>query len=63
MLIKDKIKYDSYIFLRPDLEILEKIDINYILSTSNNKNLIVTPYWHSGAKGKQLLTEFRFINV
>ena len=32
--------------MRPDLRILNKIDVNYLLLTSKNKNSIVTPFWH-----------------
>lgn len=38
--------YDYYIYLRPDLLYINKIDIKAILGTFMHDNTLQTPYWH-----------------
>ena len=38
-------EYDCYLYLRPDLNYVDKLDINELNLVSNNKNSILTPEW------------------
>lgn len=38
-------KYDCYLFLRPDIKYLNKINIDYVNNIVKNNNLIYTPEW------------------
>ena len=41
-LIKDKEKYDDYIYIRPDLKIVNELDVNFLLEKYDN-NYFITP--------------------
>ena len=43
---KKNTNYDYYIYLRPDLLYINKIDIHTILQNINKKNVLLTPHWH-----------------
>ena len=42
---KNKEEYDLYLYLRPDLLYINKLDIELILQNINKKNLLFTPNW------------------
>ena len=43
MLCEKNNRYDSYIFIRPDLKYIKKIDINQVLESVQNPKNIYTP--------------------
>ena len=47
---KENKPYDCYLYLRPDLEYVHKINLDFIkscMSRSDWKNIIMTPNWHN----------------
>jgi len=42
---KNEEEYDLYLYLRPDLLYINKLDIELILQNINKKNLLFTPAW------------------
>jgi len=48
---KSKKDYDLYIYLRPDLLYINKINVPQILENINKKNILFTPNWGQGAQG------------
>ena len=42
---KNKIEYDYYIYIRPDLMYVDKLNLNEILENINN-DILITPRWH-----------------
>lgn len=42
----NNVKYDYYLYLRPDLIYINKLDVKFILNNLINNNCLGTPYWH-----------------